>query len=71
MNRASLEVAEQRAKVIGKAIKGFLPEGYGFTLILYSYGEGGVMTYISSGQREDCIKMLREAADKIEEEKKE
>ena len=69
MSREPLERAEQTAKEIGRQIKSVLPTGYGFTLILYSYGGPGVMTYLSSGERADCIKMLRECADKIEKNK--
>ena len=69
--REPLEKAEIKAREIGKIIKSQMPDGFGFTLVLYSYGENGVMTYLSSGQREDCIKMLRECADKIENNEKE
>lgn len=34
--------------------------GMGFTLFLFDYGPGGSTFYISSGQRDDIQKMLRE-----------
>ena len=66
MMRATLEEAENEARKLGRLIKSNMPQGFGFTLVLYSYGADGVMTYLSSGVREDCIKMLRECADAIE-----
>jgi hypothetical protein len=44
------------AKVLAEA----LPEGWGFTLMLFSYGEGGNLFYISSAERSDVLNMLRE-----------
>lgn len=60
MDRAPLESAEVEAKKIARILKDNMPDGWGFTLILYSYGGEGFMTYLSTGQREDCIKMLEE-----------
>lgn len=68
-DRANLEQAEIKcreiAKKIGRAIKADMPLNWGFTLILYSYGGDGFMTYLSSGEREQCIKMLEEILVKI------
>ena len=47
-------------RLIGSAINDDAPERYGFVLVLYNFGEDGDMSYISSGQREDCVQMLRE-----------
>lgn len=43
-----------------------LPPEYGFSLLIFSYGEGGNMFYISSAQREDMIKAMREFIEKNE-----
>ena len=43
-----------------------VPPGWCFTLILASIGEGGYTTWISSIEREDTIRLLREMADKME-----
>lgn len=64
--RAPLENAEVVARDIGRLIKGACPPGWGFALILASYGQDGFMTYLASMRREDAIKLLRETADKIE-----
>ena len=63
---ATLREAEEKARVIGRRIKGEMPTGWGFSLVLYSFGEGGAMTYLSSGNREDCIKMFKELLENIE-----
>ena len=63
--RASLEEAENEARRIARILKSSMPKDWGFTLILYSFGGDGFMTYLSSGQREDCIKMLEELLIKI------
>lgn len=44
----------------GTIVRSMMPPGWGFTLILASYGEGGGLLYISTVEREDSIKMLRE-----------
>lgn len=65
-NRAPLETAEVVARKIGTSIGSVLPPGWCFTLILASIGEGGYTTWISSIEREDTIRLLREVADKME-----
>lgn len=47
-------------KDIGRIIKGALPPGKGFALMIFDYGENGNMFYISSGQRQDMIKAMEE-----------
>ena len=64
--RATLEEAEAWARNIGKRLKSELPKGWGFTLLLVSYGENGVMTYLSSCNRQDMIKGLKEITYKLE-----
>jgi hypothetical protein len=65
-DRATLEQAEVKAWKIGRLIGGQMPKGWGFTLILSSYGEKGFLTYISNIQRDGMIKTLRETADQLE-----
>jgi len=54
------EDVERKLYSIGKLIGDALPDGYGFMLMIASYGEGGSAFYLSSMQREDTIKMLEE-----------
>lgn len=37
-----------------------LPEGWGFTLLLFSYGPNGNLFYMSSAEREDVINVMKE-----------
>jgi hypothetical protein len=54
--------AQQLAQLIGHA----LPPGYGFALLVFSFGEGGYLTHVSNAQRADLVKTLRECADTME-----
>jgi len=49
---------------LANTLKGSMPEGWGFTLMLFNYGEGTKasdgMFYISTAQRDDMIKVMRE-----------
>ena len=58
--KAPLEVAEKTARDLGRIIQGAMPPGWGFTLMMFTYGEGGQTTYISTAKREDMIKALHE-----------
>lgn len=64
--RATLESAEVKCREIARRLKGVMPEGWGFMLVLSSFGEDGFFTYLSDLQRADAIKLLREAVSKIE-----
>ncbi len=37
-----------------------LPTGWGFNLLLFEYGEKGALFYISSAQRDDMIRVMKE-----------
>jgi hypothetical protein len=54
------EEIEKKLRFIGSIIKKQLPKELGFTLMLFDYGEKGNMFYISSAQREDMIKAMKE-----------
>lgn len=51
---------------MGDQINEKLPAGFGFALIVFPFCGPGISNYISSGQRNDMIKALRETADRIE-----
>lgn len=38
----------------------------GFMLVVFEFGKPGISNYISNGRRSDCIKAMRETADKLE-----
>ena len=58
--------AEKVLKDIGEKLRDVMPEGYGFTFLMYSFGEGGNMFYISNAMREDMIKSMKEFIEKQE-----
>ena len=64
------EVNEPKMKELMLAlfryIKTQLPKGWGFTLLLFGYHPSNALFYISSGQREDMIKTMKECIVKWE-----
>lgn len=62
--KARFEVRDKEAETtmrkIGGMLKQIIPEGMGFTFLLFDYGSEGNMFYISSAQREDMIKAMEE-----------
>lgn len=57
---------EKACSKMGKVIGSCMPDGLGFALIFTDFGESGGMAYVSNAEREGMIKVLREAANKIE-----
>lgn len=53
---------------IGALIGKELPAGWGFNLLLFTYGEGGSLFYISSAERADVINVMKEYIAKFERE---
>lgn len=64
---------EEELRRLGRYIGTDLPKGWGFTLMLFDYGneevKNGGMFYISSAKREDMIKAMKEFIAKQEAEK--
>jgi hypothetical protein len=50
---------EEKLREIGRTIKRDMPEGFGFTLLIFSF-EPGSMFYISSAERDGMIAAMRE-----------
>lgn len=44
----------------------FLPKDFGCTILVFPYHNAGVANYISTANREDMIKHLRDTADRLE-----
>jgi hypothetical protein len=61
---AARKEAEDRARDIGRELSQRCPEGWGFTLFMFSFGEKGHMVYISNSERKLQRKALREYLDK-------
>lgn len=55
---------EKILKKIGHKIGDLLPQGWGFTLLIFNFGEKGNLFYISNAKREDMIKTMQEFIDK-------
>lgn len=68
--RAPLESAEVRAREIARMLKEAMPAGWGFVVLLASFGDDGFSTYLSSMERATAIEFLREMATKIEKDAK-
>lgn len=60
------EEAEAALRKIGDYINGMVPAGMGFSLLLFDFGDGGNMFYLSSAQREDMLKAMKEFISKQE-----
>ena len=50
---------EEKLREIGRELKGRMPEGFGFALLIFSY-EPGSMFYLSSAERDTMIAAMRE-----------
>lgn len=50
---------EEKLRDMGHTLKGQMPEGFGFTLMIFSY-QPGSMFYISSAERDTMIEAMRE-----------
>lgn len=61
------EAAEAALKKIGNSLKTSMPPGYGFALLVFTFGEGGNMFYTSNAQRETMIQAMQEFIAKFRE----
>lgn len=57
---------EEKLKGIGHTLKDLMPPGFGFVLLISSYGEKGSTFYIASVERQDVCNMMREFIQKSE-----
>lgn len=58
---------EELARAVGDAVGAVCDEhGAGFALLMFDFGEGGWVTYLSNGERESTVEALRECANRIE-----
>lgn len=61
------EGAEKMLRDIGEILKAACPPEYGFSLLVFSLGEGGNMFYTSNANREDMIRGMEEFIQKARE----
>jgi hypothetical protein len=52
--------AEAMLKEIGQMMKASCPPGYGFSLLIFSFGPDGNMFYTSNAERESMIEAMQE-----------
>lgn len=62
-DRAELEAL---SRSIAEALTEALPEGLGFALLVFDFGEGGNLAWISNARREDMVRALREQLARLE-----
>lgn len=59
-----LEVRNERAEKmlndLGSFLRSAMPPGWGFSLMIFSFGEDGSMFYTSNARREDMIRAMQE-----------
>lgn len=62
MSDKEQEQAMARLKELGERIGRHMPEGWGFVLMIFPFGEGNeqFMHYVSNAEREDVLTMMVE-----------
>ena len=56
---------EEEARSLGRVIKDVMPEGIGYFLLMFTFGEGGWATFVSNAEREDMIKAIEELLQRL------
>lgn len=56
---------EYTAREVGRRLSAEMPEGVGFALLVFDFGEGGNLAWMSNGRREDMIKAVKEWLEKV------
>jgi hypothetical protein len=59
--------AEKMLNKIGSELRAACPEGFGFALLIFRFGENGELFYTSNAQREDMIRTMQEFIAKFRE----
>lgn len=52
--------AEKMLKEIGQMLREACPPGFGFSLLVFSFGDGGSMFYTSNADRESMCRAMEE-----------
>lgn len=59
----SIEDTKAVLQTIATSIEAYLPEGHGFILLTFPFGEAdgkSRVNYVANGKREDCINAMKE-----------
>lgn len=59
------EKAEKMLNEIGKMLREACPPGFGFSLLVFSFGDGGSMFYTSNAERETMCQAMLEFVQKF------
>ncbi len=60
-DRGTLEIlAAESARRIADELKRSLPRGVGFAVLVFDFGPGGNLAYVSNAERADMLKAMRE-----------
>lgn len=59
-------MSKQAMKKMAESVEKMLPKDFGFTILVFPFNNPGVSNYISNANRNDMIKAMREAADRLE-----
>lgn len=51
---------ERKAGEMAQTIGDACPPGVGYALLIFSFGQGGNLAYMSNGDRDDVARVLRE-----------
>lgn len=57
---------EAIARDIAKHIADALPHGLGFAFLVFDFGEGGTLAYMSNAKRDDMLRALHELIGNLE-----
>ena len=62
------EIVKSRMPKIAKCVDGLLPNGYGFCVLAFNFGEveNKEMIYASNANREDIVQAMKEWIEKTE-----
>lgn len=63
-----IEAIEARAQTLARTLDDKMPDGWGFALLMFQFGPGGALSWISSAARDDTARMLVELLQKWESE---
>jgi hypothetical protein len=54
------EYVKGKMKTIAGKVHEELPDGFGFVVLAFNFGEGGELMYVSNANREDVVKTMKE-----------
>jgi hypothetical protein len=54
------EYVKEKLQDLGKAVDDQIPVNYGFVLLVFPFGSGGLMQYVANCGRADATQMMRE-----------